>query len=441
MPRHTYLSRSKALDKVPGLRADALVGAMQYGDGQADDARHTMMVARTAVDHGAVVRTSTQVVRLLRETDVAGVERVVGAELRDTETGATCRVHSRVVINCTGVWTDDIQGMVSDHVPFRVRASKGIHITVPRERIASDTGLILRTEKSVLFVIPWKDLWLIGTTDTDWHLDLAHPAASSSDIDYVLDHVNAVLASPLTREDIVSVYAGLRPLLAGESDQTSKLSREHAVSRIAPGLVSIAGGKYTTYRVMAKDAIDAALPDLPDSIGDCVTQDRPIIGADGYRELVEHLAPEAQRWGIQPDRMQRLLERYGSLVNEVLAPIASDPRLAQPVHAAPSYLNAEIVYAVTHEGALHLDDILARRTRIAMETRHRGTESAADVARLVAPILGWDAVRVASEVSAYVARVEFERASQEQPGDAEAEAVRLLAPDTRHPMPVGNARA
>jgi len=441
MPRHTYLSRSKALDKVPGLRADALVGAMQYGDGQADDARHTMMVARTAVEHGAVVRTSTQVVRLLRETDVAGVERVVGAELRDTETGATCRVHSRVVINCTGVWTDDIQGMVSDHVPFRVRASKGIHITVPRERIASDTGLILRTEKSVLFVIPWKDLWLIGTTDTDWHLDLAHPAASSSDIDYVLDHVNAVLASPLTREDIVSVYAGLRPLLAGESDQTSKLSREHAVSRIAPGLVSIAGGKYTTYRVMAKDAIDAALPDLPDSIGACVTQDRPIIGADGYRELVEHLAPEAQRWGIQPDRMQRLLERYGSLVNEVLAPIASDPRLAQPVHAAPSYLNAEIVYAVTHEGALHLDDILARRTRIAMETRHRGTESAADVARLVAPILGWDAVRVASEVSAYVARVEFERASQEQPGDAEAEAVRLLAPDTRHPMPVGNARA
>jgi len=441
MPRHTYLSKAKALTKVPGLRPDALVGAMQYGDGQADDARHTMMVARTAVEHGAVVRTSTQVVRLIRETDDAGIERVVGAELRDTETGATCRVRSRVVINCTGVWTDDIQAMASDHVPFRVRASKGIHITVPRARIASDTGLILRTEKSVLFVIPWKDLWLIGTTDTDWHLDLAHPAASASDIDYVLDHVNAVLAKPLTRDDIVSVYAGLRPLLAGESDQTSKLSREHAVSRVAPGLISIAGGKYTTYRVMAKDAIDAAIPDLPESTGACVTQDRPIIGADGYHDLVMHLTSEAQRRGVTPDRMQQLLQRYGSLVDEVLAPIADDQRLAEPVHAAPDYLNAEIAYAVTHEGALHLDDILARRTRIAMETQHRGTESAGDVARLVAPLLGWDAVRVASEVSAYVARVEFERASQEQTGDAEAEAVRLLAPDTRHPLAVGTSRA
>ena len=441
LPRHRYLSRNKASAAVPGMRSDAFVGAMQYGDGQTDDARHTMMVARTAVEHGALVRTSTQVTRLLREPPPSGGDKVVGAELRDTETGATCHVRARVIINCTGVWTDDIQHMVSDHVPFRVRASKGIHITVPRERITSDTGLILRTEKSVLFVIPWKDLWLIGTTDTDWHLDLAHPAASSSDIDYVLDHVNAVLVTPLTREDIVSVYAGLRPLLAGESDQTSKLSREHAVSRIMPGLVSIAGGKYTTYRVMAKDAIDAALPDLPETTGPCVTQERPIIGADGYRALVDQLAAQSQRWGVTPDRMQRLLERYGSLVAEVLEPIASDPRLAEPVHAAPDYLNAEIVYAVTHEGALHLDDILARRTRIAMETRHRGTESAGDVARLVAPLLGWDAVRVASEVSAYVARVEFERASQEQSGDAEAEAVRLLAPDTRHPLPVGHPHA
>ena len=441
LPRHTYLSRTKALAKVPGMRPDALVGAMQYGDGQADDARHTMMVARTAVDHGAVVRTSTQVVRLLREATADGIDRVVGAELRDTETGATCRVRSRVVINCTGVWTDDIQSMVADHVPFRVRASKGIHITVPRDRIASETGLILRTEKSVLFVIPWHDLWLIGTTDTDWHLDLAHPAASASDIDYVLDHANAVLSTPLTREDIVSVYAGLRPLLAGESDQTSKLSREHAVSRIAPGLVSIAGGKYTTYRVMAKDALDAALPDLPDSTGRCVTQDTLIIGADGYHELIASVSEHAQRWRLDPDRMTRLLGRYGSLVAEVLAPIANDPRLAEPVHGAPGYLNAEVMYAVTHEGALHLDDILARRTRISMETRHRGTESAGEVARLVAPVLGWDAVRIASEVSAYVARVEFERASQEQPDDAEAEAVRLLAPDTRHPLPVGHPHA
>ena len=441
LPRHRYLSRSKALATVPGMKTDALVGAMQYGDGQTDDARHTMMVARTAVEHGALVRTSTQVTRLLHEPSHSDGNMVVGAELRDTETGATCLVRARVIINCTGVWTDDIQGMVTDHVPFRVRASKGIHITVPRERIPSETGLILRTEKSVLFVIPWKNLWLIGTTDTDWHLDLAHPAASASDIDYILDHVNSVLVTPLTQADIVSVYAGLRPLLAGESDQTSKLSREHAVSRVMPGLVSIAGGKYTTYRVMAKDAIDAALPDLPESTGACVTQDRPIIGAHRYDSLLAQADVSARRYCITPDRMRGLLGRYGSLVTEVLDPMTSDPRLAEPVHGAPGYLNAEIVYAVTHEGALHLDDILARRTRIAMETRHRGTESAGDVARLVAPLLGWNAVRVASEVSAYVARVEFERASQEQPDDAEAEAVRLLAPDTRHPVAFGHTHA
>lgn len=434
LPRHRYLSRAKALDAVPGMRSDALVGAMQYGDGQTDDARHTMMVARTAAEHGTVVRTSTQLVRLLRESAPDGSERVVGAELRDTETGALCRVRSGVVVNCTGVWTDDIQGMATQQVPFRVRASKGIHITVPRDRIDSQTGLILRTEKSVLFVIPWDDLWLIGTTDTDWHLDLAHPAASASDIDYVLDHVNAVLVDPLTHDDIVSVYAGLRPLLAGESDQTSKLSREHAVSRAMPGLVSIAGGKYTTYRVMAKDAIDAALPDLPSGTGASVTQDRPIIGADGYAPLLEQVHAVAGRHGLPVDRMRRLLGRYGSLVDEVLAPLSADPSLAEPVPGADRYLKAEIAYAATHEGALHLDDILARRTRIAIETRHRGTESAAAVARLVAPILGWDAVRVATEVSAYVARVEFERASQAQPDDAEAEAVRLLAPDTRHPV-------
>ena len=441
LPRHRYLSRNKASAAVPGMRSDAFVGAMQYGDGQTDDARHTMMVARTAVEHGALVRTSTQVTRLLREPPPSGGDKVVGAELRDTETGATCHVRARVVINCTGVWTDDIQEMVSEAVPFRVRASKGIHITVPRERIPSETGLILRTEKSVLFVIPWKNLWLIGTTDTDWHLDLAHPAASASDIDYVLDHINSVLVTPLTHDDIVSVYSGLRPLLAGESDQTSKLSREHAVSRVMPGLVSIAGGKYTTYRVMAKDALDAAHADLPADAGPCVTDHRPIIGAADYDTLLAQAEVSARRYGIEADRMRGLLGRYGSLVSEVLDPMAMDQRLAEPVHGAPGYLNAEIVYAVTHEGALHLDDILARRTRIAMETRHRGTESAGDVARLVAPLLGWDAVRVASEVSAYVARVEFERASQAQPDDAEAEAVRLLAPDTRHPVAFRNTHA
>ena len=171
------------------------------------------------------------------------------------------------MINCTGVWTDDIQTLAGGRGRFNVRASKGVHIVVPRDRINSETGMILRTEKSVLFVIPWGTHWIVGTTDTDWELDKAHPAASRADIDYILDHVNEVLAPPLTHDDIEGVYAGLRPLLEGESEATSSLSREHAVARPQPGLISIAGGKYTTYRVMAADAVDAARADLHAGVG------------------------------------------------------------------------------------------------------------------------------------------------------------------------------
>ena len=217
---------------------DALIGGIRYYDASADDARHTMMVARTAAHYGAVVRTSTQVVGFLREAD-----RVTGVRVRDVEDGRETDVRASVVVNCTGVWTDELQHLAGSRGRFRVRASKGVHIVVPRDRIVSETGLILRTEKSVLFVIPWRsNHWIVGTTDTDWNLDLAHPAATKNDIDYILSHVNKVLATPLTHDDIEGVYAGLRPLLAGESEETSKLSREHAVARVAPGLVAIAGG-------------------------------------------------------------------------------------------------------------------------------------------------------------------------------------------------------
>ncbi|HET8590208.1 MAG TPA: glycerol-3-phosphate dehydrogenase/oxidase, partial [Nakamurella sp.] len=238
VPRHRQLTRAGALRLAPALRKDALVGGVRYYDGQVDDARHTLTVARTAAAYGAVVQPSTQVVDFLHESD-----RVAGVRLRDVETGAESTVSAGVVINATGVWTDELQRLSGSRGRFQVRASKGVHLVVPRDRIPSETGLILRTETSVLFVIPWKAHWIIGTTDTDWNLDLAHPAATAKDIDYLLSHINSVLVTPITREDIQGVYAGLRPLLAGESEQTSKLSREHAVARVAPGLVAIAGGK------------------------------------------------------------------------------------------------------------------------------------------------------------------------------------------------------
>ena len=426
LPRHRHLSKRAARALCPALRSDALVGALRYYDAQTDDARHTMTLVRTAAQHGATVRSSTEVVDLLRDGD-----RVTGAVLRDTDTGAECRVWADVVINCTGVWTDDVQRLSGDGGRFRVRASKGVHLLVRRDRINSDTGLILRTATSVLFVIPWGSRWIVGTTDTDWQLDRAHPAASSRDIDYLLEQVNQVLASPITRADVVGVYAGLRPLLSGESEETSQLSREHAVARSVPGLVTVAGGKYTTYRVMARDAVDACAEDLALPVPASVTEHVPLLGADGFAALVNRHAVIARELGVPSWRLRAMLDRYGSLVGEVLAPAVREPDLLQPLTGAEEYLRAEIRYAATHEGALHLDDLLTRRTRISIETSHRGTDSAREVAELVAPLLGWDEATVEREVETYLARVASERASQEQAEDAAADAARILGPELR----------
>jgi glycerol-3-phosphate dehydrogenase len=426
VPHHRHFTRGGALRKVPALKRSALTGALMYYDAQADDARHTLMVARTAATYGATVLNSAEVVKLHR----AG-ERIVGARVRDVETGAEVDVKASVVVNCTGVWTDDIQTLAGGRGRFHVRASKGVHIVVPRDRINSETGMILRTEKSVLFVIPWGTHWIVGTTDTDWTLHKAHPAASRADIDYILEHVNSVLAVPLVHDDIQGVYAGLRPLLSGESESTSSLSREHAVARPQPGLISIAGGKYTTYRVMAKDAIDAALEDISSGAPHSVTEHIPLAGAEGYHAMVNQVDKLAGRAGVPAWRMQRLLDRYGSLTEELLALAADDASLLEPLEGAEEYMRAEIVYAVSHEAAQHLDDVLARRTRISIETPDRGTASAETAARLVAPYLGWDEERITNETQAYSDRVEAERRSQLQEDDLAADAARVAAPDTR----------
>ena len=432
-PRHKQLTRTGALKLCPSLKREALTGALLYYDAEADDARHTLTTVRTAAAYGATVVSSARVVDLLR----AG-ERVVGAVVEDVETGSRVDVRASVVINCTGVWTDDIHAMAGGRTPFQVRASKGVHIVVPRDRITSETGLILRTEKSVLFVIPWGTHWIIGTTDTAWSLDRAHPAATRADIDYILEHINAVLRVPLTHADIQGVYAGLRPLLSGESDDTSQLSREHAVARPLPGLVSIAGGKYTTYRVMAADAVDAAREDIGGDVPGSVTEFIPLSGAEGYVALVNQLDRLARHQGLPAWRIRHLLDRYGSLVHELFALAEDDRTLYEPLPGAEEYLKVEIRYAATHEAALHLDDLLARRTRISIETPTRGVDSARAAAEIVAPVLGWDAERITSEVGAYLARVAAERESQQEVADSEANADRLAAPDARR-IPVSRA--
>ena len=429
LPRHRHMTRRRALRVAPALKKEALIGAVQYYDAQVDDARHTMTIVRTAASYGAHAANR---VRLL-DFERAG-ERVTGARLVDLESGHEFSVSAKQVVNATGVWTDDTQSMAETKGQFHVRASKGIHLVVPRDRLQLDTGLILRTEKSVLFVIPWGRHWLIGTTDTDWDLDKAHPAASASDIDYVLEHVNSVLTSPLRHEDVEGVYAGLRPLLSGESESTSKLSREHVVGHPVPGLVVVAGGKYTTYRVMAADAIDEAVRGFDTKVPDSCTDKIPLSGAEGYVGVWNSRHELAASSGLNIARIEHLLGRYGSLTSEVLALVAADPSLGEPLPGADDYLRAEVPYAVSHEGARHLDDVLARRTRASIEAWDRGVAAAPVVAELMAPLLDWTPEQVQREIDHYVARVEAERESQKQPDDATADAARLGAADI---VPVG----
>jgi glycerol-3-phosphate dehydrogenase len=439
IPRHRHLSRKATLQAFPGLRGDVIRGSIRYWDAQVDDARHTLAVVRTAAGYGARVLSSARVTGLIRdgEGDTAPVVGVRAADLTD---GTSFTVRARSVIAATGVWSDDIGAMLGVSAPsLKVRASKGVHLVVPRSAIdsseltaagAQQAGLILRTPTSVLFVIPWGDRWIVGTTDTPWRLDRDHPAASSADIAYILDQVNRVLVRPVTPDQIVGVYAGLRPLLAGESDETSRLSREHAVVTPVPGLVLVAGGKYTTYRVMAEDAVDAAVAGLP-GVPASRTAHLPLVGAHQW-DVVRDSAPQlAAGWNLPEESVERLLRRHGDRIGDVLELARAHPALARPLTGAPGYLAAEVVHAVTAEGALHLDDVLTRRTRVSIETAHRGVESAPEVAGLMAEALGWDEERTAREVEHYTARVAAERESQRMPDDRTADAARLGAPDVR----------
>ncbi|MFW5472230.1 glycerol-3-phosphate dehydrogenase/oxidase [Knoellia sp. CPCC 206450] len=427
LPRHRHLGKKAALRLMPSLRPDALTGAIQYHDAQVDDARFVLELARTAAQHGAHVVNRVSAVSLLRSDDG---ERVVGVRARDNETGDEFDIRARRVVAATGVWTDEIQSMLGDDGPLKVRSSKGIHLVVPRDRITSETGVILRTDKSVLFIIPWDEHWIIGTTDTDWSLDKAHPAATSADIDYLLETVNSVLVTPLTRDDIDGVYAGLRPLISGdESDETTKLSREHVVATPVPGLTLVAGGKYTTYRIMARDAVDEAVKDLSEEVAESSTDRVPLAGAVGWEWLSERPQILARSAGIEQEHVETLLERYGTLTKEILVLINARPELGVLLPGGETHLKAEVVYAAATEGAMHLTDILTRRTRISIEARDRGLSAAPHAAALAAPILGWDATRVANEIDIYHRRVEAEMSSQTMPDDESADQARRLAPD------------
>ena len=427
LPIHRHVTR-RGLEKLfPDLRHDAAIGAVRYWDANVDDARLVSTLIRTAVSYGAHAASRTQVVGMT--TTEGGT--VTGATVEDLETGRRFDVRARHVVNATGVWTEETESLAGTDGGLRVLASKGIHIVVPRDRIAGDVGLILQTEKSVLFIIPWSRYWVIGTTDTAWHQDLVHPVANAADIEYVIDHANAVLSRPISREDVIGTWAGLRPLLqpgTKEGTSSAKVSREHTVASPTPGLTVIAGGKLTTYRVMAKDAIDFAiggrahtLPSITDTI--------PLAGAEGLQVLQRQAPRIARRYGWSRAMLDHLLHRYGSMLPELLEMVDADPSLGQRVTGAPAYLRVEVAYAVTHEGALHLDDIYMHRTRLNYEQADRGVGAIEEIADIVAPLLGWDAATRGEEVAAYTARAEAEAAAEREPDDESAQRARHSAPD------------
>jgi len=416
LPFGRQLSRTRTLALAPALRSDACVGAVQYWDAQEDDARHTFMVLRTAASYGAVVAARVQVIGLLRDGD-----RIVGARALHTETGEEFDIHAKVVVSATGAWTEKFEELAGTSRELRVHPAKGVHLVVPRTSLDLSTALILPTEKSVLFVLPWGAHWVVGTTDTTWEYDVARPAASAKDVDYILSTLNRFLARPLSKDDIESVYVGIRPLIAGAGEETTKLSREHAVNRPLPGLVLVSGGKYTTYRVMAKDVIDAALEHAGLSAGPCVTATTPIVGGEGFSAFQSRREGVAAKTGLDLEQIDRLLGRYGTLVQELLDQGANDPSWLAPLTHAEGYTRAEVVYAVTYEGARHLDDVLSRRTRIAIETNDRGVGAAVEVASLMAKELGWDESDVEREIQAYRDLVTAELAAEKETDDDGAE--------------------
>ncbi len=412
VPFHRHMTVHGALRLAPALKASSLVGALLYYDAQTDDARFTLTVARTAAAHGAVIATRTRAVRLLRDASEA---RVTGARVRDEETGHEIEVSARRVIVCAGVWTDLIHDLAAVRAGYRVRMSKGVHLVVPYEAIHSDTGIVLRTEKSVLFIIPWARRWIVGTTDTDWTGDREEPGATSEDVDYILGQANRVLVRPLSRSDVVGVYAGLRPLVAAdESAPTTKLSREHVVDQPLPGLVSIAGGKFTTYRIMARDAVDTALADYDGWVPASVTDRLPLLGAEGLVAATAGAGRLAEDYGLPREATEHLLDRYGTLIEEVLELTRADPSLALPLADGHPYLGAEVAYAVTHEGALHVADVLTRRIRLSIEASDYGVSAVGTVSAIMGDLLGWDSATRIAESTSYL---DFARADAQALGE------------------------
>jgi glycerol-3-phosphate dehydrogenase len=323
-PHARYLGRRAVQRVAPGLDPDVVIAGLQYPDGRMDDARHTVAVARTAVAYGAHVITRARVTGIRTAAD----RRVTGVTAEDRESGATFDVPARVVVNAAGVWAAEIQQLAGANT-FTVAPAKGVHLLVRQEAFDSTTGVLARAEDSVIVLRKWYGHWLLGTTDTPYEGDKANPTVNGEDVEYLLRNVNALLRRKIERADLLGAYAGLRPLLApagpGSATTTSALSRDHAVVEEPEGMVTIVGGKYTTYRIMARDAVDAAARPLGRALPSTPTADLPLVGAAGWRVVANQLPRLSAEYGVPEPTLRRMLHRYGDELPAVLAPISATP--------------------------------------------------------------------------------------------------------------------
>jgi len=401
LPPHRHISRAAATALVPSMRREGLRHAYMYYDAATDDVRLTMTVLRTAVRRGAVVANYAEVEGL-----VADAGRVTGARVLDRLTGARLTVSARATVNATGIWAESVAGWAG-RPAFRVRRAKGVHLVVPIDRLPTGRTAFVLPETDdgrLAFVVPWQGVVLIGTTDTEWDGPPDAPTIEDADVAYLLDHASRFLSVRLRREDVLGVYAGLRPLVstvAASGKASAHLSRRHEVVPAAEGFVTIVGGKLTSYRKMAEDGMNRVLGRPAGAASP--TRDLPLDGAEGFVGAFARLRDRARRLGLSRRTLVHLLRSYGAGAEAILDVVADRPSLGAPLSEAQPHVAAEVTAAVRDEMAVTVADVLFRRTRLAHLLPRHGVEAAPAVAALMREELGWSADAEAGAVRAYAA--------------------------------------
>ena len=454
--RHEKVTREQAMAHMPTLRADRLAAGFLYWDARSDDSRLTLTVLRTAVlDHGAVAANHTRVTGLV--TDGSGA--VCGATV--TPEGAEpFDIRASVVVNATGVWSDEVRTFDEHRNPDSIRPAKGIHITVPEDAFPCDIAAVIpvKEDKRSIFVVSWGDQVYLGTTDTAWDGPLDDPSCTPEDVDYILSAANAVSTRQLTRADITGIWSGLRPLLApeqkgGTSERTADLSRRHTVRTSTSGLITVNGGKLTTYRKMAEDTVDAVVTGLGRRGLRCRTKNLRLHGAPSTGRVAPRAGGEGAN--VRPDssdpvasRTTHLAGRFGTEAGAVLAMADGRPDLLEPLVAGLPYLRVEAVWAVQREMARSVSDVLDRRTQASYRDARAAADAATAVAGLIGPELGWDEARADAEAATYAAqlRAQLTRAGLDPVSDPATDPVSDPATDPgsdpgSDPLPVATIAA